>query len=195
MAVVGTILKEVAKITFKELKSATILKYADLFNFSKSELLRAGFSESQILNKLNKLYLREGRQLIINENTGQTLSRALRQLKRGIVDQGVSLPKPALQMYKEDMKNLNNLIKNNKKLFNKDSLPYQWFERAKTGEMYFSEVHNAMKSYFSNPQLYIEQEKITKDLELFIDNTKNNMSYIRNPEIRAMYDETYTGEN
>ena len=53
------------------------LTYDLLKTLSLSKLKRMGFSEKQILNKLSKLYLKEQRHLIINENTGQTLSRAL----------------------------------------------------------------------------------------------------------------------
>ena len=48
----------------------TRLTYELLKTLSLSKLKRMGFSEKQILNKLSKLYLREQRQLIINENTG-----------------------------------------------------------------------------------------------------------------------------
>ena len=45
------------------------LTYDLLKTLSLSKLKRMGFSEKQILNKLSKLYLREQRQLIVNENT------------------------------------------------------------------------------------------------------------------------------
>ena len=111
MAIVKSILKEVGKITFKELKNASKLKYADLFNFSKSELLRAGFSEKQILKKVSNFYLKEGWQLIINDSTGQTLSRALRELKRGRLSQGTLIPKTARKQLRQDLSNLTKLTK------------------------------------------------------------------------------------
>ena len=187
MSVLKTAVKELGKATLKELGASKYLKYADLFNFSKSELLKAGFSEKQILNKLSKFYLKEGWQLIINENTGQTLSRALRELKKGRLSQGTLIPKTARTQLKRDLSNLTKLTK---KLGN-DSLANRLLKEYEKGEINFSQLHNSLHSYVNNIEQYVNKDILINNTQLFVDNTiqETGNRYTR-LDVAEMYDES-----
>lgn len=184
--VVGLIVKEAGKIALKELGASKYLKYADLFNFSKSELLKAGFSEKRILNKLSKFYLKEGRHLIINENTGQTLARALRELKKGRVSQGTLIPKTARAQLKQDLSNLTKLTK---KLGN-DSLANKLLKEYEKGELNFSQLHNSLSKYVNNIEEYINKDILTNDTQLLIGNTIQTTPGYTRKDIVEIYDES-----
>ena len=142
------------------------LTYELLKTLSLSKLKRMGFSEKQILNKLSKLYLREQRQLIINENTKNTLSNALRKLKRGKYDQGVYIQKTAVSNLKNDVKNLNNLSK----YFGEDSFASKLLNQYQRGEINVYRLHNAMYSYVNNIAEYEGKEITDSKIFAIIDN-------------------------
>lgn len=168
--VVKEIVKEVGKVALKEIGARKILKYADLFNFSKSELLKAGFSEKQILSKLSKFYLKEGWQLVINESKGETLSRALRELKKGRLSQGVKIPKTALTEVKQDLSTLRKLSKT----FGKDSLASKLIKEYENGEINNWQMHNALSTYVNSIKDYEPKAKLKGDIQLFIDNLQES---------------------
>ena len=142
------------------------LTYDLLKTLSLSKLKKMGFSEKQILNKLSKLYLREQRQLIVNENTKNTLSNALRKLKRGKYDQGVWIQKTAVTNLKNDVKNLNNLSK----YFGKDSFASKLLNQYQRGEINVYRLHNAMYSYVNNINEYEGKEITSSKIFAIIDN-------------------------
>ena len=142
------------------------LTYDLLKTLSLSKLKKMGFSEKQILNKLSKLYLREQRQLIINENTKNTLSNALRKLKRGKYDQGVWIQKTAVTNLKNDVKNLNNLSK----YFGKDSFASKLLNQYQRGEINVYRLHNAMYTYVNNLSEYEGKEITSSKIFAIIDN-------------------------
>lgn len=144
----------------------TRLTYELLKTLSLSKLKRMGFSEKQILNKLSKLYLREQRQLIINENTKNTLSNALRKLKRGKYDQGVYIQKTAVSNLKNDVKNLNTLSK----YFGKDSFASKLLDQYQRGEINVYRLHNAMYSYVNNISEYEGKEITSSKIFAIVDN-------------------------
>ena len=144
----------------------TRLTYELLKTLSLSKLKRMGFSEKQILNKLSKLYLKEQRQLIVNENTGQTLSNALRKLKRGKYDQGVWIQTTALSNLKNDVKNLNNLSK----YFGKDSFASKLLNQYQRGEINVYRLHNSMYSYVNNLQEYESKDITNSKIQALVDN-------------------------
>lgn len=186
MAIVESILKEVGKRIFKELKNASKLKYADLFNFSKSELLRAGFSEKQILKKVSNFYLKEGWQLIINDSTGQTLSRALRELKKGRLSQGTLIPKTARKQLRQDLSNLTKLTKK----LGDDSLANNLLKGYEKGELNFAQLHNSLAKYVNNIEEYINKDIITNDTQLLIDNTRTSTAGYTKLDVAEIYDES-----
>ena len=142
------------------------LTYDLLKTLSLSKLKRMGFSEKQILNKLSKLYLKEQRQLIINENTKNTLSNALRKLKRGKYDQGVWIHKTAISNLKNDIKNLNNLSK----YFGKDSFASKLLNEYQRGEINVYRLHNAMYTYVNNLSEYESKGITSNNIFTIIDN-------------------------
>lgn len=144
----------------------TRLTYELLKTLSLSKLKRMGFSEKQILNKLSKLYLREQRQLIVNENTKNTLSNALRKLKRGKYDQGVYIQKTAVSNLKNDVKNLNTLSK----YFGKDSFASKLLDQYQRGEINVYRLHNAMYSYVNNISEYEGKEITSSKIFAIVDN-------------------------
>lgn len=184
--IVKEVLKEAGKIALKELGTSKYLKYTDLFSFSKSELLKAGFSEKQILNKLSKFYLKEGRQLIINDSSGQTLARALRELKKGRVRQGVTIPKTAQTSLKQDLSNLRKLSKS----LGKDSLANKLLNGYEKGELNFSQLHNSLAKYVNNIEEYVNKDILNNNTQLLIDNTiQTTIGYTRK-DIANIYDES-----
>ena len=144
----------------------TRLTYELLKTLSLSKLKRMGFSEKQIINKLSKLYLREQRQLIINENTKNTLSNALRKLKRGKYDQGIWIQKTAISNLKNDIKNLNTLSK----YFGKDSFASKLLNQYQRGEINVYRLHNAMYSYVNNIAEYEGKEITSSKILAIVDN-------------------------
>ena len=144
----------------------TRLTYELLKTLSLSKLKRMGFSEKQILNKLSKLYLKEQRQLIVNENTKNTLSNALRKLKRGKYDQGVWIQKTAVTNLKNDVKNLNNLSK----YFGKDSFASKLLNQYQRGEINVYRLHNAMYTYVNNLQEYEGKDITSSKIFAIIEN-------------------------
>ena len=144
----------------------TRLTYELLKTLSLSKLKRMGFSEKQILNKLSKLYLKEQRQLIINENTGQTLSKALRLLKKGKVSQGNWIQKTAVTNLKNDVSNLEKLSK----YFGKDSFASKMLNQYQRGEINVYRLHNAMYSYVNNIAEYEGKEITSSKIFAIIDN-------------------------
>ena len=163
----------------------TRLTYELLKTLSLSKLKRMGFSEKQILNKLSKLYLREQRQLIINENTKNTLSNALRKLKRGKYDQGIWIQKTAVTNLKNDVKNLNNLSK----YFGKDSFASKLLNQYQRGEINVYRLHNAMYTYVNNLSEYEGKEITSSKIFAIIDNYSPEIfeKYTRQ-SIKAMYE-------
>ena len=144
----------------------TRLTYELLKTLSLSKLKKMGFSEKQILNKLSKLYLREQRQLIVNENTKNTLSNALRKLKRGKYDQGVWIQKTAVTNLKNDVSNLEKLSK----YFGKDSFASKMLNQYQRGEINVYRLHNAMYSYVNNINEYEGKEITSSKIFAIIDN-------------------------
>lgn len=183
---VGLIVKEVGKIALKELSASKYLKYADLFNFSKSELLKAGFSEKRILNKLSKFYLKEGRQLIINDSTGETLARALRELKKGRVRQGVTIPKTAITQLKQDLSNLTKLTKK----LGIDSLANKLLKEYEKGELNFSQLHNSLSKYVNNIEEYVNKDILNNNTQLLIDNTIQTTPGYTRKDVINIYNES-----
>ena len=163
----------------------TRLTYELLKTLSLSKLKRMGFSEKQILNKLSKLYLREQRQLIVNENTKNTLSNALRKLKRGKYDQGVWIQKTAVTNLKNDVSNLNNLSK----YFGKDSFASKLLNQYQRGEINVYRLHNAMYTYVNNLSEYEGKEITSSKIFAIIDNYSPEIfeKYTRQ-SIKAMYE-------
>ena len=142
------------------------LTYDLLKTLSISKLKRMGFSEKQILNKLSKLYLKEQRQLIINENTKNTLSNALRKLKRGKYDQGVWIQKTAVTNLKNDISNLEKLSK----YFGEDSLSTKLLNQYQRGEINVYRLHNSMYSYVNNLQEYESKDITNSKIQALVDN-------------------------
>ena len=153
----------------------TRLTYELLKTLSLSKLKRMGFSEKQILNKLSKLYLREQRQLIINENTKNTLSNALRKLKRGKYDQGIWIQKTAVTNLKNDISNLEKLSK----YFGEDSLSTKLLNQYQRGEINVYRLHNSMYTYVNNLSEYEGKEITSSKIFAIIDNYS--------PEINGKY--------
>ena len=151
------------------------LTYDLLKTLSLSKLKRMGFNEKQILNKLSKLYLREQRQLIINANTGQTLSKALRLLKKGKVSQGNWIQTAAWSNLKDDIKKLNKLSK----YFGKDSFASKLLNQYQRGEINVYRLHNSMYTYVNNLSEYEGKEITSSKIFAIIDNYS--------PEINGKY--------
>ena len=163
----------------------TRLTYELLKTLSLSKLKRMGFSEKQILNKLSKLYLKEQRQLIVNENTKNTLSNALRKLKRGKYDQGVYIQKTAISNLKNDVKNLNNLSK----YFGEDSFATKLLNQYQRGEINVYRLHNAMYSYVNNISEYECKEITSSKIFAIIDNYSPEIfEKYTYQSIKAMYE-------
>ena len=163
----------------------TRLTYDLLKTLSLSKLKRMGFSEKQILNKLSKLYLKEQRQLIINENTGQTLSNALRLLKKGKVSQGNWIQTTALSNLKNDVKNLNNLSK----YFGKDSFASKLLNQYQRGEINVYRLHNSMYSYVNNLQEYESKDITNSKIQALVDNyNPNEFEKYTYQSIKTMYE-------
>lgn len=142
------------------------LTYALLKKLSLSALKKAGFTEPQILKKLSKLYLKEQRQLIISENTGKTLSNALRLLKRGKYTQGVWVQKTAVTNLKNDVSNLEKLSK----YFGKDSFASKLLNQYQRGEINVYRLHNAMYSYTNNLAEYEGKSITDSKIQAVVDN-------------------------
>ena len=161
------------------------LTYDLLKTLSLSKLKRMGFSEKQILNKLSKLYLREQRQLIINENTKNTLSNALRKLKRGKYDQGVWIQKTAVTNLKNDISNLEKLSK----YFGEDSLSTKLLNQYQRGEINVYRLHNSMYSYVNNLQEYESKDITNSKIQALVDNyNPNEFEKYTYQSIKTMYE-------
>ena len=161
------------------------LTYELLKTLSLSKLKRMGFSEKQILNKLSKLYLREQRQLIINENTKNTLSNALRKLKRGKYDQGVWIQKTAVTNLKNDISNLEKLSK----YFGEDSLSTKLLNQYQRGEINVYRLHNSMYSYVNNLQEYESKDITNNKIQALVDNyNPNEFEKYTYQSIKTMYE-------
>lgn len=177
------------------------LTYDLLKNFSYKELLKKGFSEKQITNKLRNFYYKESRALIINPEKGLTISKALQDLKKGRVRQGRTLPKPAINTLKKDLKNLNELsdivdkINKNNKLSDNDAVSNyakNIIDRYNKGQISAYDLHNAVYSYSNNIDMYIEKKYQTKQLttitNFYNPMFNNTVHTYTNKEIRNMYE-------
>lgn len=140
--------------------------YKDILTKSYSALKKAGATDNQIRKTLSKYYLKEGRQLIINESKGQTLSKALIDLKKGRVRQGVVIPKTAITNLKNDIKNLQKL----NKYFGKDSFAGKLLNKYERGEMNAVALHNSMYSYVNNLAEYEDKAINNSNIEIIVDN-------------------------
>lgn len=141
------------------------LTYELLKSLSYKQLIKAGFSEKQILTKLSKFYLKEQRQLIINEEKGLTIERALRQLKKGKVDQGNWIIKTALNTLKKDIADLQRLSK----YFGKNSFANDILRQYQRGEINIYKLHNSMYTYSNNLAQYETKEVKNKEINILID--------------------------
>jgi len=142
------------------------LKYSDLKTRGYAELIKKGATKEQILNKLSNLYLSENRQLIINETKGLTISKALRELKRGKVSQGVYIHKTARVNTKRDISTLK-LIE---KAYGKDTYATSLLNQYRRGESNVYQIHEATSKIVSNPSEYLDgslENEITSIIEGF----------------------------
>ena len=146
------------------------ITYKDLRNKSYKELIKSGATDKQIQQKLSDFYLRENRQLIINEKDGLTLSKALKELKKGRVSQGVLLEKTIRFGVKNDIKNLKKLTKT----LGKNSFAANLYNRFQRGEINVYQLNDSVFRYSNNPAKYESDFTGNSDIEIITAEERNN---------------------
>lgn len=126
------------------------LTYAILKTKSYSQLKRMGATDKQIQAKVSAFYLKEGRQLIVNERAGQTLSKALSGIKKGNVRQGVDIHRTAKKDLKDNLKNLRTV----RGILGKESFANKLITQYERGELSVFQLKWAAKRYASMPESY-----------------------------------------
>lgn len=139
--------------------------YKDLQNKSYKQLIKEGAKEEQIQKKLSDLYLKNDRQLIINEKEGYTLSKALKELKKGRVTQGVLIEKTARSNVKKDV----TALKKASKLMGKNSYANKVYTQYQRGEINIYQLNNFLYKYTDNPAKYEESINGNSDVEIIMD--------------------------
>lgn len=162
--------------------------YKDLQNKSYKELIKQGATDTQIQNKLSSFYLKEGRQLIINENEGKTLSKALKELKKGRVRQGVLIEKTARSNVKKDI----SALKKVSKILGKDSYASKVYNQYQRGEVNVYQLNNFLYKYKDNPAKYEGNATGVSNVEILLDSEVDNWleKYIENANINRKAKQT-----
>lgn len=136
--------------------------YKDLETKNFSTLIKQGATQDQLLNKLSNYYLKENRQLIINEKQGLTISKAMSDLKKGRVRQGVYIHKTATTNIKNDIKNLKKISKH----FGKDSFANTLLKEFKRGEINVYQLNSSVYRYQNNISEYEANQTKVDSFEL-----------------------------
>lgn len=139
--------------------------YKDLETKSYSQLIRQGATEDQLLNKLSNYYLKENRQLVINERQGKTISKAMADLKKGRVRQGIYIHRTAKTNITNDLKNLKRISKH----FGKDSFASTLLKEYRRGEINVYQLNTSVYRYQNNISEYEANKTKVDSFEVNVD--------------------------
>lgn len=156
------------------IEKAVILTYKILKGNSYANLIKMGFKPEQILNKLARFYLKEGRQLIIPRivKDGKTLfdykalRKAVNDLNKGRVRMGKVIDVTIQAKNKLNIKSLKQAIRT----LGKDSFANKLYNEYLGGEVNVYQLDKSVYNYINNmaeyePKYNVDKNNLTPIIE------------------------------